>query len=90
MKNKEINTEEFVKTLNKQQPYFAQSINGTGETRSSKSGKVNFNVVLSGNNLNINREGVYNSNRFEIYNSKINSIEELESIVTEKCGLKNL
>jgi hypothetical protein len=88
MKTQETNKKEFEKVFNGSQSYFAQSVEGTGEVRDSKKGKVNFNVTLkNGNLLNINREGVYNSNRYEICNNEVSSIDELISVVNEKCGL---
>lgn len=82
-----INTKEFGLALSGKQNYFSQSINGTGRVRHADNGKVNYFVVLRGSNLTINREGVYDSNRYVVCETEVNSMDELVRVVNEKCGL---
>ena len=87
MESTKIKTQDFEKALKQEVDYFSQSIDGTGRIRGSEKGKVNFFVVLKGENLKINRDGVYDSNRHPVFDGKVKSITEVTSIVTEKCGL---
>lgn len=84
---KTIDKKAFEKAI-KENKSCSKGLIGIGRTRNSDSGKVHFNVMLNPNGeLIINREGVYDSNRYEVFSGKVNSIDELESIANKKLGL---